>query len=91
MAETRNSRQKGQRTKSTSLAKELATYESQLSDWLDLHTGEYVLIRGSETIGFFETRDGALSTGYARFGMVSLFVKQVTPEEPIYNVPNSIL
>ena len=35
------------------LVEEIQTYEAHLSEWA-AHDGEYVLIRGSEIIDFFE-------------------------------------
>ena len=41
--------------------------------------------------GFFPTRDAALAAGYARFGVVPLFVKHVATSEPIHHIPNVLL
>jgi hypothetical protein len=90
MTERENTR-RGRRTRGFSLAKEWACYQAHLSDWLSDHEDEFVLIQGDEVYGFFETRDDALSAGYARFGVVPLFVKQVRPDEPTHNIPNIIL
>lgn len=82
--------QKVQRSRATSLGRELARYEAERAGWLPEHEGEYVLIKGDDVLGFFETRDQALSSGYARFGVVPLFVHQVLAVEPIANIPNAI-
>ncbi len=58
------------------LVEEIQTYEAHLSEWA-AHDGEYVLIRGSEIIDFFETYDKALSAGYEQFGLVPFLVKKV--------------
>ena len=58
------------------LIEESRTYETHVSEWAS-HEGEFVLIRGSEVIGFFETYEEALSQGYQRFGLVPFFVKKV--------------
>src|SRR4051794_40631688 len=80
-----------QETASTSLAEEWAIYQANLPGWLEEHEGEHVLIKGSEVVGFFEDREEALMTGYARFGLVPLLVKQVTAFERIYNISNIII
>jgi hypothetical protein len=49
------------------------------------------LIKGDEVAGFFESRDDALAAGYARFGVVPLFVTEVSPFEPIYNIPGALI
>jgi hypothetical protein len=79
------------RPRMTSLRREQAVYEAHLRRWLGEHGGEHVLVMGDEVVGFFATRDEALAAGYARFGVVPLFVKQVTAAEPIHDLPNVIL
>lgn len=79
------------RPRPPSLRREQAVYRAHLRRWLGEHEGEYVLIKGDEVMGFFATRDEALAAGYARFGVVPLFVKQVAAAEPIHHIPNVIL
>jgi hypothetical protein len=79
------------RPRAASLRREQAVYEAQQRRWLRGHEGEHVLIKGDEVLGFFATRDEALVVGYARFGVVPLFVKQVVAAEPIENIPDVIL
>lgn len=74
-----------------SLNREQAVYEANLSEWLSEHEGEYVLIKGDQVEGFHDSRDKALDAGYARFGIGSLFVKQVLPSEPIHHIPNALI
>ena len=61
------------------LAEESRTYEANVEQWAEEHAGEFVLIRGTEVVGFFETNEQALSEGYSRFGVAPFFVKQVSP------------
>jgi hypothetical protein len=77
--------------RAASLRREQAVYEAHLPGWLREHEAEHVLIRGDEVVGFFATRDEALAAGYARFGVVPLFVKQVAASEPIHHIPNARL
>jgi hypothetical protein len=86
-AEPRTSR----RPRTTSLRRELAVYEAHLPRWLQEHEGEHVLVKGDEAVGFFATREDALAAGYARFGVVPLFVKQVAVSEPIHHITNVLL
>lgn len=74
-----------------SLNREQAVYEANLSGWLPDHEGEYVLIKGDNIDGFYESRDEALSAGYARFGIGPLFVKQIWPSEPVNHIPNALI
>jgi hypothetical protein len=66
-------------------------YEANLPRWVPDHEGEHVLIKGDEVVGFYESRADALAVGYARFGVVPLFVKQVAPSEPVHHIPNALL
>jgi hypothetical protein len=89
MLEKANPRQsKGSRH--VSLNREQAVYEANLAQWLSDHEGEYVLIKGDTVEGFYESRDEALTAGYSRFGIGPLFVKQVSPSEPVYHIPNAV-
>jgi hypothetical protein len=74
-----------------SLKREQTVYEAGLARWLSDHEGEYVLIKGDTVEGFYKSRDEALAVGYSRFGIGPLLVKQVSPSEPIYNIPNAVL
>ena len=62
------------------LAEESRTYEANVERrWAEEHAGEFVLIRGTEVVGFFGTNEKALTEGYKRFGIAPFFVRQVTP------------
>jgi hypothetical protein len=75
----------------TTLGREQAVYDANLPGWLSEHEGEHVLIKGDEVAGFFESRDDALTAGYARFGVVPLFIKEVAASEPVYRIPNALI
>ena len=47
--------------------------------WAEEHVGKFVLIRGSEVVGFFATNEKAQTEGYKRLGIAPFFVKQVSP------------
>ena len=61
----------------TPLEREQAVYEANRTRWLSKHKGKHVLIRADEVVGFYESRDKALTVGYSQFGVGPLFVKQV--------------
>jgi hypothetical protein len=83
--------QKTRRTRATGLDRELSRYEAERARWLPEHEGEYVLIKGDDVLGFFETREEALAMGYARFGVVPRFVHQIPASKPIYRIPNALI
>jgi hypothetical protein len=84
-------RHTAQGSQAVSLKREQAVYEANLSGWLSDHEGEYVLIKGNTVGGFYDSSDDALAAGYSRFGIGPVFVKQVLPTEPVYNIPNALI
>ena len=63
-------------------------YESQVAAFLLFYAegqeGRFVLIKGDEVIGFWDTWRAALDVGRDRFGMVPLFVSEILEWEPVY-------
>jgi hypothetical protein len=82
---------RNQVSRAASLNREQAVYEANLSRWLSDHEREYILIKGDQVDGSYESRDEALTAGYSRFGIGPLFVKQVSPSESIHHIPNAII
>jgi hypothetical protein len=74
------------RPRNTSLKREQAVYDKNLSRWLKKHEHAHVLIKRDVVVGFYDTRDLALAEGYERFGVVPFFVKQVEATEPVYHI-----
>jgi hypothetical protein len=79
------------RVRTPSLKREQAVYERSLARWLKDHRNAYVLIKGDEVVGFYDTREAALTAGYDQFGVDPLLVKQVLDPEPIHYIPNVLL
>jgi hypothetical protein len=48
------------------------------------HEGRYVLIKGEDILGIYETRNQALDVGYARFPGQGFFVHQIQTRERVY-------
>jgi hypothetical protein len=67
------------------LAEEARTYESHLPGWTD-REGQFVLIKGRDTLGFYPRYEEALDAGYEQFGAGPFLVKQILRHEPIYQV-----
>ena len=59
------------------LAEESRTFEENVARWGEDHDGEFVLIQGTDVVGFYATNEQALSEGYRRFGVVPFFVAEV--------------
>jgi hypothetical protein len=73
------------------VAQEIATYRSRLPELLRDHEGQFVLIKGTDIVGFFPDFSAALREGYRRFGVVPLLVQQIVASEPAVYLPNVVL
>lgn len=62
------------------LETELQTYKDRLTE-LSASEGKFVLIRGSDVAGIFDTYADALSAGYERFKLAPFLVKQISSTE----------
>ena len=47
------------------------------------HTGDFVLIKGTEVVGFYPSLQQAFAEGSKRFGLTPFFVKQIIPANPL--------
>lgn len=72
------------------IAQEVATYEARLPELL-AHEGRFVLIKGDQVIGFFDSFDAAYREGRRRFGLVPLLAKQIAAVEPVVYIPHVVL
>jgi hypothetical protein len=69
------------------LAGELYLYEQRKSEWLLKHTGQYVVVKGSEVLGFYAEFAAAYSAGTKAWGSNTDFlVRQVLEFEPTFSV-----
>lgn len=59
------------------LEQELLTYQAHKSDLLAKARGKFVLIKGDQIVGTFDTTKDALREGYQRFGVVPMLVKEI--------------
>jgi len=66
----------------TRFAAELAAYQRKLPELLG-EAGRFVLIKGDEVMGVFDSYQDAVTSGYARFELDSFFVKQIAAAEQI--------
>ena len=75
----------------SAIAEEMATYRARVHEWLPDREGQFVLIKGSEVVGFFPNQSEALREGNRRFGVVSFLVRRVAAKEPSIYLPNVAL
>ena len=69
------------------LEKEREYFKKQRDEWLSRHAGKFVLIKGEELIGVFDTQQEALTEGARRFGTASFLVRQVEESEQLVYIP----
>jgi len=51
------------------------------------HEGRWILIKKTQIIGIWDTRDEAMKEGYNRFVGQSFYVQQILEWERVYRVP----
>lgn len=72
---------------STVLEKERKYFETNRKQWVALHPGKFVLVKGEELIGVFDKPEDALAEGARRFGLDSFLVRQVKEAEELIYIP----
>lgn len=65
------------------LERELETYHARLESLLD-REGQFVVIRGDQIAGIWQTYEDALKAGYEKFGLEPFMVKQILTIEPVH-------
>ena len=67
------------------LEEELLYYESNKSEWLKSHAGEFVLISEKRAAGFFPSYERAFEAGLGTFGVANEFlIRQIVEHEPVF-------
>jgi hypothetical protein len=65
------------------LQQEYSVYLRELPRLLaEGHAGRYVLIKGDELVGLYDTTTAVLEAGYERFGLDPFCVQKVDPRDP---------
>jgi hypothetical protein len=68
---------------------EIEAYEKQLPDLEKNHLGKFVVFKGGELIGAWDTFDAAAAASVARFGRGPYLIRQVGAPRP--TLPASVL
>jgi len=66
---------------------ELAFFDENISEWLPLYQGKFVLVKDRNLIGIYDSNEQALSVGASLFGLESFLVRRVTKEKEEINFP----
>ncbi len=62
-------------------------YSENLAQWLGQYPGKFVLVKGQELIGAFDTAEEALAEGARRFGLEPFLVRRVQERQEEVNIP----
>ncbi len=65
------------------LMAERQIFEQHLPAWRSQYLGKYVLIKGQEVVGFYDSLDSATKEGFKRFGLDDFFVTRIDPTEVV--------
>lgn len=74
-------------SKTEFLTEEIEFYNQHKEDFLHKYTNRYLLIKGSELIGNFETRDRAVGEGVRRFGVGPFLVRLSGEDAIVASIP----
>ena len=67
------------------LAQELQVYDIHKTEWLQRNHGQFVVIKGTEILGFFQEFHEGYYAGVEKYGMGADFlVKRVVDQEPVF-------
>jgi hypothetical protein len=75
----------------STLATELAFFDSKKDEWLQHYEGQFVLVKDDQLLGVFPSQSEAVQAGLSRLGNVPFLVKQVLQSEPIATNPSLVL
>ena len=68
------------------LTEESRVYEANIAEWVKTRSGQFVVIHGSDVLGFYPSYENALSAGYERFGVAPFFVKLIGSSPDIHHI-----
>jgi len=69
------------------LAEERGFYQENRAALLQQHQGKFVLIKGRQLLGVFDSPEVAYGEGLKLLGNVPMLVIQVLPEQPVARFP----
>jgi hypothetical protein len=73
------------------LAEELATFDAHRDELLGSAPNKFVLIKGSEILGTYETETDAINEGYRKLGNVPFLVKHIVESERPLNFVSGVI
>jgi hypothetical protein len=73
------------------LKTELGYFEKHRADFVERAPGKFVLIKGEEDYGFFDSAENAYKHGMELFGVDPFLIKEILPEDQIHEIPAHFL
>ena len=72
---------------SSPLEREIAYYERERDRLVAQHLGKFVVIKGEELLGAFDTPLAAYEAAVAKYGREPFLTRQVLPVDPLATAP----
>ena len=69
------------------LERERTFYAAHEDEWAAAHPGRFVVVRGDQLLGAFDSMEEALAAGAAAFGMDSFLIRKVGQKQDEVNIP----
>lgn len=69
------------------LERERAFYGAHEVEWAAAHPGRFVVVKGEQMLGVFDTMEDALAAGAASFGLDSFLVRKLGQKPDEVNIP----
>lgn len=69
------------------LEEEIAYYQQNHDAWATKYPGKFILVKGSELIGAFDTMQSALDEGSRRFGLSSYLIRRIGESTKEISIP----
>ena len=69
------------------LEKELAFFEKYKEKWLGQYEGKFVLVKGEELVGVYDTNEEALAAAAFMFGLAPCLIRRVTKAQEDVKLP----
>lgn len=69
------------------LQKEREFFKANQAEWVKMHSGKFVLVKGEKLIGVFDSDQNAVAEGLRLFGSESFLVRGVNEKDETLRIP----
>ena len=67
----------------TPLKAERKVFDNNIDSWRQTHNGQFVVIKGTEIVGFFPSLQDAFDAGSEQFGLDDFLVEQIISQNSV--------